>query len=201
MEYSLQTGTCMKRLDELDAKTVHPITALILDVDGVLTTGAITYLSSGEEMKSFHVRDGSGLKYWRRAGHVVAFLTGRSSPIVERRAEELGVLKVVMGAKDKSPGFDEILAELRLRPEQCAYVGDDLPDIPVLRRVGLGIAVADAVDEVKDAAAAVTERSGGCGAVREVVEAILKAQQRWDGILARYFEDGAGGRSASRAED
>lgn len=177
----------MKTLNELDPGVIQPVTALILDVDGVLTNGGIQYASDGQELKTFHVRDGSGIKYWCRAGHQAALLSGRESSMVALRATELGIETVVMGAKDKLPALEGILKNLQVSVQQCAYVGDDLPDIPVLRAVGLGIAVADAAEEVKETALAVTERPGGAGAVREVVEFLLKAQGRWDGILARYL--------------
>jgi 3-deoxy-D-manno-octulosonate 8-phosphate phosphatase (KDO 8-P phosphatase) len=176
----------MKPLSALDSARVRPIRALILDVDGVLTDGQILYSSSGEEWKSFNVRDGSALTWWHRVGRLSAFLSGRASPILERRAVELGVGAVEMNAKDKLPALLRILEKLRIAANECAYVGDDLPDLPILRAVGLGLAVADAAIEVKDAAAAVTEYPGGRGAVREVVEFILKAQGQWAVVLERY---------------
>ncbi len=176
----------MTLLAQLPADRLQGIRGLILDVDGVLTDGGIVYTDAGEEMKRFHVRDGSGIKYWIRAGHRVALLSGRSSPVLQRRADELSIAVVHMGAKNKLPVFQEILKELQLTAKECAYVGDDLPDLPPLRAAGLGIAVADAVQELRDAADAVTEQCGGHGAVREVIEALLRAQGLWDRILERY---------------
>lgn len=171
----------------IDPARIHPLRVLILDVDGVLTDGGIQYSTNGEELKTFHVRDGSGIKYWSRAGHRTALLSGRESTVVKRRADELGISPVKMGAKVKLPAFEEILAELQVQAHECAYMGDDLPDIPVMRKVGLAIAVADAVSEVREISAAVTERPGGRGAVREVIETLLKVQGRWGGVLERYL--------------
>jgi len=176
----------MKPLAAIDPACCRDIRALILDVDGVLTSGEIIYTANGDEIKAFHVRDGSGLKYWHRVGHVSAILSGRDSPVIERRAEELGVSAIVTGAKDKGTALEAILHEWKVEASACADVGDDLPDLPAMQVVGLPLAVADAVAEVKDCAAGVTESLGGRGAVREVVEAILRAQGRWDHVLSRY---------------
>jgi len=159
---------------------------LVLDVDGVLTDGRIIWGTSGEETKQFHVRDGSAIKWLIRAGVQVAWLTGRSSPVVDRRAEELGVREVVQGAKQKLPAFLELLRRTGCPPEEVCYLGDDLPDIPVLMRVGLACAVADAAEEVKALCPVVTRAPGGCGAVREIAERILRARGAWEELLARY---------------
>jgi len=171
-----------------DPETIAKLRFLILDVDGVMTDGSICYTSSGEEMKTFDVKDGAGMKYWARAGHRAGIITGRSSPMVERRAKELDIGFVIMNAKFKLPALEEMLAIAGVEPAEVAMVGDDLPDLPLIRRVGFGVAVADAVDEVKEAAAMVTERKGGRGVVREVVEFILKSQGRWDAIMERYLK-------------
>ncbi len=168
-------------------EALQAIRFLMLDVDGVMTDGSIIYTNSGEEAKVFDVKDGAGLKYWVRAGHAAGIVTGRGGAMVERRAAELDIAYLEMGALQKLPAFDRILAAAGVRPDEVAMIGDDLPDLPILRRVGFPVAVADAVDEVKDAAALVTERSGGKGAVREVIEYILRAQGRWDGIMERYL--------------
>ncbi len=160
---------------------------LVLDVDGVLTDGKIVLTPGGDEIKEFHVRDGAGIKYWQRVGHRLAIISGRSSPAVMRRAEELGVAAVRLNAKDKAPALEEILQELGVTPDRVAAVGDDLPDVPVLRRVAFPVAVADAVDEVRGVAAYVTRARGGCGAVREVIELILRKSGKWQRILERYF--------------
>lgn len=169
-------------------ETLARLRFLVLDVDGVMTDGGICYTSAGEELKTFDVKDGAGMKYWVRAGHRSGIITGRASPMVERRAEELDIGFVAMNAKSKLPALDKMLADADVRPDEVAMIGDDLPDLPLIRRVGLGIAVADAVREVKDAAAWITDKKGGRGAVREVVELILKGQGRWDGIMERYLE-------------
>lgn len=170
-----------------DPEKIRRIRFLVLDVDGVMTNGAITYASDGSELKSFNVKDGSGIMWWRRAGHTAGIVTGRGSPMVLRRAKELEIELVEMNAKHKLPAFEKMLAAAGVTPEETAVVGDDLPDLPLVKRAGLGIAVADAVDELKDAAAMVTNKRGGEGAVREVIELILKTQGRWDGIMQRYL--------------
>lgn len=157
------------------------IELLLLDVDGVLTDGRITYTDAGEEIKSFHVRDGSGIKYWRQSGKRVAIITGRSSPIVNRRAGELGIDLVIQGADDKLTAFRRILSDTGLQPKQVCAVGDDLPDLPVLKECGIAVAVADAVAELKAIAAYVTAASGGHGAVREVIEWLMRGQGKWAG--------------------
>lgn len=156
---------------------------LLLDVDGVLTDGSITYSSSGDELKTFHVRDGSAVKLWVQAGHTVAVLSGRSSAAVARRAAELGVRVVLQGYADKAAGFAEILAQTGVDAQDVAAVGDDLPDLAVFARAGVRFAVADAVPEVRAAADRVTMAPGGRGAVREVVETLLKAQGRWAALV------------------
>jgi len=162
---------------------------LILDVDGVMTDGGVS-LSSRDETKRFHVRDGSGIKYLRRSGVDVAMITGRDSKAVARRARELGIVEVHRRALKKWPVVESILARRRLTPEQAAYVGDDLIDLPVMLRVGVGFAVADASEDVRRHADAVTRNPGGRGAVREVAEAILRAQGKWDEIVSGYVEVG-----------
>jgi 3-deoxy-D-manno-octulosonate 8-phosphate phosphatase (KDO 8-P phosphatase) len=159
---------------------------LLLDVDGVLTDGSIIYTDAGSEIKAFHVRDGSGLKLWVAAGKKSGIITGRSSPLVARRAAELDMNVVVQGSKNKSEALEAILAEQNLRAEEVCFVGDDLPDVPVLRRCGLAVAVADACAEVRELAQYVTHCPGGHGAVREVIELILRVQGRWQAIVSEY---------------
>ena len=175
----------MNQPTDLSAR-VAAIELLLLDVDGVLTDGSVVYLDDGTELKRFHVRDGSGLKLWHTAGKRSAIVSGRKSTAVERRAAELGVSPVLQGRDDKLAAFTEVLTATGLRPEQVCAVGDDLPDLPVLRRCGLAIAVADACAEVKAAAHFVTGVPGGRGAVREAIEWLLKAQGRWAELTARY---------------
>lgn len=166
------------------AERCRAVELLVLDVDGVLTEGGIVYGTGGEppwagEWKQFHVRDGSGLKAWRDAGKRAALLTGRRSRTVEVRAAELGIATVVQGATDKGAALDRLLTELDVRPEQVACVGDDTADVALFRRCGLAVAVADACTEAVAAAHHVTLRGGGRGAVREVVERILRCQGLW----------------------
>jgi 3-deoxy-D-manno-octulosonate 8-phosphate phosphatase (KDO 8-P phosphatase) len=162
------------------------IDLLIMDVDGVLTDGRIIYDAAGGELKAFHVLDGAGLKYWHRAGKRSAIITGRSSPIVSRRAEELGVSAVRQGALTKLPAFHEVLAELGVGAERTAYMGDDLPDIPPMRECGLAITVPTGVAEVKQVADWVSPVAAGEGAVRWAIESLLRAGGHWETILRRY---------------
>jgi 3-deoxy-D-manno-octulosonate 8-phosphate phosphatase (KDO 8-P phosphatase) len=162
------------------------IEMLVLDVDGVLTDGQIVYSDRGEELKAFHVRDGAGLKFWMQLGKRVGVITGRNSPIVARRAKELGLTAVIQGADDKHAAFERMRTEQRIEPAAVCAVGDDLPDLPLLRASGLAVAVADACAEAKHAAHHVTMTSGGRGAVREVIELILRHQGRWAEVLARF---------------
>lgn len=161
---------------------------LILDVDGVLTDGRITYASDGTEAKSFNVKDGHGIKLAQRAGIQIALLSGRASEAVTRRARELEIEMVYQRALKKGEAYKQILAQAALRDADVAYVGDDVVDIPVLQRVGFPVAVANAADEVRHEAVWVTKTPGGHGAVRETIELILQAQGRWDRVLARYYE-------------
>jgi 3-deoxy-D-manno-octulosonate 8-phosphate phosphatase (KDO 8-P phosphatase) len=159
------------------------IELLLLDVDGVLTDGRVTYTDAGDEIKRFHVRDGSGLKVWRSFGLKAAVISGRTSKAVERRAKELGLEPVIQGRSDKLPAFRDLLAEMNLTPEQVCAIGDDLPDLPVLVRCGLSVAVADACAEVRSAAYHTTTAVGGAGAVREAIEWALKLRGQWDGVV------------------
>ena len=155
------------------------IELLIVDVDGVLTAGGINYGSPELEIKEFHVRDGSGLKIWHRAGKRSGLITGRSSPVVERRAAELGIGLVVQGAADKEPAYRRVLAEAGVTDEAVCYVGDDLPDVPPLRDCGLAVAVADACSQARAVAHYITQAAGGRGAVRETIELILRCQGKF----------------------
>lgn len=164
----------------------QPIEAILLDVDGVLTDGGIIYTDRGDELKVFHVRDGSGLKLWQKAGKRAAIITGRRSEIVVRRGLELGLKPVVQGADDKLAAFEKVLKELKLTPEKVCYIGDDLPDLGPMREAGLAVAVADACPEAIEDAHYTTAARGGQGAVRETVELILKSQGSWDDLVAQY---------------
>lgn len=162
------------------------IELILSDVDGVLTGGQIVFDNEGIETKQFHIRDGLGIRIWQRAGYRFGLITGRSSHIVKIRAAELGVELVRQTAEDKLPYAQEIFRSLGLQPEQACYIGDDLPDLPVMRSVGLAVAVADACTEMREAAHYVTQLRGGEGAVRETIELILKAQRRWDDLIQKY---------------
>jgi 3-deoxy-D-manno-octulosonate 8-phosphate phosphatase (KDO 8-P phosphatase) len=168
------------------AERCAPIEFLLLDVDGVLTDGGIIYDEHGDELKQFHVRDGSALKFWHAAGKQAGILSGRTSKVVEWRAKEIGIQTVVQGAEDKLSAFREIISGLGLQPRQTACVGDDLPDLPVLRSCGLAVAVADACSEVIAEAKFVTRAPGGKGAVREAIELVLRSQGHWAKIVDRY---------------
>jgi len=162
------------------------IELLVLDVDGVLTDGKVVLDADGRELKRFSVLDGAGIKYWQRAGGRVAIISGRGSPAVVARATELGVTDVVQNAKRKLPAYEAVRDRLGLSDDRIAVMGDDLPDLPLLRRAGFAIAPANAVEDVRAAADYVTAARGGEGAVREAVEMLLKRAGRWDPIMARY---------------
>ncbi len=155
------------------------IRLLILDVDGVLTDGRLVYGPAGEELKVFHVQDGLAIVAAQRSGLIVAVISGRASPAVSRRMADLGVLEVHQGTDDKEAVLDALLRRRRVTPKETAYMADDLPDLPLLRRVGLALAPTNAAAEVKRVAHWVGRRPGGEGAVREAVEAILRARGSW----------------------
>lgn len=161
------------------------IELLVLDVDGVLTDGGIIYGTDGTETKAFHVRDGAALKIWHQCGKQTGLITGRSSVVVEVRAHELGIGQVIQGATEKLAAFRDMLARTNVQPEAACYVGDDLPDLPPLQHCGLAVAVADACAEARAAAHYVTRAVGGRGAVREVVELILRGRGDWQRVVER----------------
>ena len=186
----------------VDPRTVHDPTAgvadailararavrlLLLDVDGVLTDGGLRYDDGGGEAKTFHVHDGHGLKMLQAQGVPVGIITSRQSPLVARRASELGIAHLRQGASDKRAALDALLADLGLDAQAVAYVGDDVIDLPVMTRVGLAVAVADAHPEVRARAHWVTRAAGGRGAVREVCDLLLAATGRLDAALAPYL--------------
>jgi 3-deoxy-D-manno-octulosonate 8-phosphate phosphatase (KDO 8-P phosphatase) len=162
------------------------IRLLILDVDGVLTDGTIIIDHHGYESKCFNSLDGHGLRMWKRAGLKIAFLSGRLSEPTQHRAEQLDIDHCIQNCHHKIQAFEDLLKEEGLMPEQICYIGDDLMDIPVMKRSGFGIAVANAVDEVKQHADYVTKKSGGAGAVREAVEYVLKNSGKWTKLTKRY---------------
>jgi 3-deoxy-D-manno-octulosonate 8-phosphate phosphatase (KDO 8-P phosphatase) len=159
----------------------------IFDVDGVLTDGRLYFLSDGGEFKSFNTLDGQGIKMLIASGVRTAIISGRSTPVVERRAQNLGIQHLYQGREDKLVVLDELLAELNLKYSQVAFLGDDLPDLPVMRRVGLGMAVASADGFVRQHAHGVTQARGGEGAAREFCELIMRAQGSLDAAQAAYL--------------
>ena len=160
------------------AASLKAIRLLVLDVDGVMTDGRLYYGASGERHKVFHVRDGVGIKALARAGIGVAVISGRRSAAVSRRCAELGVRELHQGVEDKAAAFASLIARLHLATGDCACLGDDTPDVPLMRRVGLAIAVADAHPEARRAAHRRTRLPGGRGAVREVCDWLLAARTR-----------------------
>jgi 3-deoxy-D-manno-octulosonate 8-phosphate phosphatase (KDO 8-P phosphatase) len=176
------------RLDPDELKTrARAVRLILLDVDGVLTDGTVHIASDGTEAKSFSIRDGAGVLWARREGLTVGLLSGRPSAATTRRASELGIDLVVETGPDKRQAFDQILSKLHLGDADVAYMGDDLLDLPVLRRVGLSAAPADAVDEVLADANWVSARPGGRGAVRELIELILRARLRWHAVVGQHL--------------
>ncbi len=159
----------------------------VFDVDGVLTDGKLYFLVDGSEFKTFNTLDGQGIKMLINSGVRTAIISGRKTPVVERRAQNLGIQHLYQGREDKMVVLDELLGELGLSYEQVAYLGDDLPDLPVIRRVGLGMAVANANDFVRQHAHGVTQARGGEGAAREFCELILQAQGNLEAAQAAYL--------------
>jgi 3-deoxy-D-manno-octulosonate 8-phosphate phosphatase (KDO 8-P phosphatase) len=170
---------------------VLPLRMMIFDVDGVLTDGRVIYHDDGSEIKAFDVQDGHGIKLLQRAGLEVALITGRYCRAVEHRARGLGIRRVHQDAKVKLEVYRNILAETGLKDEDVGYMGDDLIDIPVMRRVGFAVAVPHATSHVLPYAHYVTRACGGRGACREVCELILHGQGLWESVTARYFGDPA----------
>ncbi len=179
----------MQLNDESFARRAAAIEWILLDVDGVLTDGRLLYTRRGEQVKSFNVKDGLAIRLAQRAGLRLGLLSGRRSRPLERRAEELDLDVVILGSGDKNADFDHFLTEQATSPGRVAYIGDDLPDLPVLGRSGLAFAPADAAREVFPLAHRVTSQAGGDGAVREMIEMILKARGDWEGLLAAYSLD------------
>jgi 3-deoxy-D-manno-octulosonate 8-phosphate phosphatase (KDO 8-P phosphatase) len=174
-------------LNEEILDRARKIKMLVLDCDGVLTDGRLILLPGGEETKAFDIKDGHAMRMAPRVGLRISIISGNRSFAVRERAEDLQVAHLYEGALTKVEPYEKILSAEDLTDEEMCYVGDDVIDIPVLRRAGLAVAVADAVEEVKRFSHFVTKRAGGRGAVREVIEMILKAQGRWDEALARYI--------------
>lgn len=163
------------------------IRLLVLDVDGVLSDGRLYFSDRGEEIKNFHIQDGLGIKLLARAGVETAVITGRSSSIVARRAENLGIRHVMQGREDKLTALEELSKSLALDLNSVAYMGDDLPDLAAIRRVGLGLTVANANYVVREHASWTSQHNGGDGAVREACEFILRAQDKLQSLLDEYL--------------
>ena len=160
---------------------------LLFDVDGVLTDGKILMHADGSESKTFDIKDGTGIVWAQRAGLTVGILSARNSAATSQRAAQLGITLIHQGVKSKLETYDQIADSLMLEDEQVAYMGDDVLDLPVLLRVGLAAAPADAVEGVRSRVHWVSRCQGGAGAARELIELILRAQDRWDSLVASYL--------------
>jgi 3-deoxy-D-manno-octulosonate 8-phosphate phosphatase (KDO 8-P phosphatase) len=164
------------------------IQMILLDVDGVLTDGNLYLGSDGYDGRSFHVRDGHGIRMGQRGGLLFGLISGRECKVVGERAAELYITEVHQGVYDKAERFREIVQRLKLREDEVCFVGDDLVDVPIMRLVGLAVAPADGATEARDAAHYVTERDGGRGAVREVVDLVLRASGKLEKVTERYYK-------------
>jgi 3-deoxy-D-manno-octulosonate 8-phosphate phosphatase (KDO 8-P phosphatase) len=169
----------------LDAKAAG-VRLLLFDVDGVLTDGIVVLHADGTESKGFHIRDGSAIVWAQRAGLQVGILSGRSSGATTQRAAQLAVRIVVQGVQNKVTAYEQILRDTGLDEHAVAYMGDDLLDLPVLKRVGLSAAPADAAAEVRERVDWVSGATGGRGAARELIELVLRAQRRWDDVMQQH---------------
>jgi 3-deoxy-D-manno-octulosonate 8-phosphate phosphatase (KDO 8-P phosphatase) len=178
----------MKKTKKQIEAIAKNIKLLILDVDGVLTDGSIILDNEGNEFKSFHVRDGHGIKMLHKAGIKVGIITGRHSKVVERRAQELGITEVYQRCHIKSVAYEHLLEKMGIDDREVAYIGDDIVDIAIFKRVGLSVAVADATEETKAEAMIVTENRGGRGAVREICDLILKSNGKWKELMDEYSQ-------------
>ncbi|TQV72869.1 3-deoxy-manno-octulosonate-8-phosphatase KdsC [Aliikangiella marina] len=173
--------------DTLIAKA-QKIKLLICDVDGVLSDGKVYFSNQGDELKNFNIKDGLGIKLLQKSGIKVAIITGRESNIVTHRAKELGITILYQGRSDKRATFQEIIESLELSSEEVAHIGDDLPDLPLMKKAGLGLAVNDAHDFVRHNADWVSSKNGGQGAVREAADMLLDAQGKLDSLLKSYLQ-------------
>ena len=174
-------------LDEELKRRIAPVKLMIFDVDGVLTDGRVIYLDNGTEIKEFDVQDGHGIKLLQRAGIEVALISGRACAAVEHRAAGLGISRVYQGMTVKVDAYELLLSETGLKEHETGYMGDDLIDIPVMRRAGFAVSVPNGVSHVAPYAHYVTKASGGRGAAREVCEMILKGKGLWGEVTMRYF--------------
>ncbi len=174
--------------DELKQR-ILPIRMMIFDVDGVLTDGGVIYMDDGSEIKRFDVQDGHGIKLLQRAGIEVALISGRACRAVEQRALGLGITRVHLGSTVKIEAYEQILADTGLKEHETGFMGDDLIDIPVMRRAGFAVAVPSGAPHIFPYAHYITRASGGRGAAREVCEMILQVQGRWKSVMERYLAD------------
>jgi 3-deoxy-D-manno-octulosonate 8-phosphate phosphatase (KDO 8-P phosphatase) len=182
-----KTPSVVKRLNAEVLARVERVKLVALDVDGVMTDGRLFYHDDGTESKAFDVRDGHGTKMLKQAGIETVLISGRSCPLVDKRAADLGINEVIQGVRDKVPILEGILSQRGLKFDEAAFVGDDVVDLTVMNRVGLAVAVADASEYLFDVAHYVTLAPGGRGAVRELAELILGAQRLWDKVADSYF--------------
>lgn len=171
----------------MTADQLIDIQLVLLDVDGVLTAGEIIYGDNGEQLKIFNVKDGLGIRMLKAAGIGVGIVTGRTGGALQHRCRNLGIDLVFDGVRDKTKTLDDIVGRTGIAADHIAFIGDDLPDLPVMKRVGLAVAVADAHESVRQAAHIITRLPGGRGAVREISDAILKAQNKWTTIVEKLF--------------
>lgn len=177
----------MRKTSKSLLSRIYKIKLVLFDVDGVMTDGTILVHPDGSESKSFDVRDGIAVRLGARAGLKFGFLSGRISPAVAERAKELGLDMCVQGATEKKQAFLKILEELQLTPDAVAYMGDDVVDVPVLRMAGFAATVADGCEDAKQVAHYICKAAGGCGAAREIIELILKSQNRWKEVVGDYL--------------
>ncbi|HYA40247.1 MAG TPA: HAD hydrolase family protein [Syntrophobacteraceae bacterium] len=176
-------------MEEALKKRIIPVKMMIFDVDGVLTDGRVIYMDDGSELKEFDARDGHGIKLLQRAGIEVALISGRACKAVEHRARGLGISRVRQGAKVKTEPYDQLLEETGLKESETGYMGDDLIDIPVMRRAGFSVAVPNGAPHIFPYAHYITSAPGGRGAVREVCEMILQVQGLWESVIERYLSE------------
>jgi len=172
--------------DQLEARARN-IRLVLLDVDGVLTDGTVAIAGSGDEWKAFSIRDGAAIVWAQRTGLEIGLLSGRASDATTRRAKELNITLVLQGEADKRAAYIHLVTSLGLKDDQVAYMGDDLIDLPVLRRVGLSAAPRDACEDVRSRVHYVTDSYAGHGAVREFLELILRGRGRWDALLRAHL--------------
>lgn len=178
----------MSEVTEAVLARAKNIKVIIFDVDGVMTDGGLTIGDDAQEYKTFHAHDGLGMKLLKKSGVKMAIITGRTSKVVTTRAETTGIAHFYQGVEDKLVAFNDLIKELNVKPEEAAFMGDDIVDVPPMLRCGLAISVPAAPSSVKERAHYVTTRQGGSGAVREVCELLMKAQGTYDAITAQYFK-------------